>query len=102
MKLLKNLRSSFTDAKSIPLLKEIEIKSTGDTSDEYVSKICYDILQRKVELANAYRKKLKYHSFFENELFLANTIIHNIFASEYQIILSDEKIALEKKIKKSL
>jgi hypothetical protein len=102
MKLLKNLRSSFTDAKSIPLLREIEIKSTGDTSDEYVTKICYDILQRKVELANTYLKKSKYRSFFENELFLANTLIHSIFASEYEIILSNDKIGLEKKIKKSL
>lgn len=100
MKMINKVENlSIENKRFLPLIEEIKFKTTGDTSDDHVSKVCLEILGRKVDLANAHKRKGK-NNLFENELFLANTIIHSIFASEYRIIVDNEIIAVEKFLKK--
>lgn len=75
---------------------EIIFKSSGDTSDGNVKSQALKLLERKIDLINAYKKKNK-KSLFEDELYLANWIIQYIFAPEYILNLQGEKIVLEKK-----
>lgn len=70
-------------------------KLSGDTSDDNVKIIAKKILADKIDLINKYKRKKKVEQ-YENELYVANSIIQCIFAFEYKLDVVDNKIALEK------
>lgn len=78
-----------------PVLEEILFKLSGDTSDKNVQSIANKILERKIEVANVYKKKKK-KEFFEKELYVANSIIQYLFEKQYTLGINGEKIVLEK------
>jgi len=91
--------SNFQEGKANVLYNEIVDKLSGDTTNEKIRTVCLDILDKKIKFANSHRKKGKIN-LMENEIFFANTIIHNIFAPEYSIIISNDEFGLSgRKIK---
>lgn len=92
MKLFDKL-SNFQEGKANVLYDEIVGRLSGDTSNDKIRTVCFDILDKKIKLANTYRRKGKIN-LMENEIFLANTIIHSIFAPEHSIIISNDEFGL--------